>query len=189
MANTSKNVKNINTLSGSHFTFKLNNFPDLNFTIQTINLPGITGSPVKVSTPVGYTWQSQDTISYEFLSMSFIVDESLQNWISVYNWMRSLAPTHLNNAELVNQYKLWAKEKDLYGDGVLYILTNSLHWNVKISLKNIFPISLSGCNFSTQDSEDRKLFSKVSFAYDYYDIEVNPEYNEISVGDNKITGT
>lgn len=190
MANTSKHVKNINSLSSSHFVFKLDNFPDLNFTVQSCNLPGISGNPVMVPTSVGNTWQAQDKLQYEILTMSFIVDESLQNWLSVYHWLRALAPTHLIGAESLNQYKLWYdSNKPLYGNGVLFILTNSLHWNIKISLRNIFPISLSGLSFSTTDTSDRKLYSTINFAYDYYDIEVNPEYNDESVGDNKITGT
>lgn len=189
MANTSKHVKNINNLSGSHFTFKIVNFPDLNFTVQTCNLPGIVGSPVQVPTPVGMTWQAQDKISYEPFRIGFIVDESLQNWTSVFNWQRALAPTHIQDTETVNQYKTWQVQNELYSDAVLYILTNSLHINVKISLKNIFPISLSGLNFSVQDSNERKIFSDVTFAYDYYDIEFNSEYNSETVGDNKITGT
>ena len=187
MPNNSVNVHNISFASGSHYALKIDSFYDLNFTIQSVNLPGVSTSPKEVSTPVGPTFHAGDKLYYETLDIRFIIDESLQNWLSVYNWMRALSPTHMLDDVLKNKYNLWQADKELYSPATLYILTNSLHWNIKVSLQNIFPISLSGLPYDITNSEDTKIYSTVRFAFDYYDIEVNPEYNPLSVDNNVIS--
>lgn len=187
MSINSIGVHNLSFASGSHFDFKIDNFPDLNFTIQSANLPGVSTSPREVPTPVGPTYHAGDKLYYEILDINFIVDESLQNWLSVYNWMRALAPTHVIDAEAKSQYDLWKEEKDLYSTAVLYILTNSLNWNLKVTLHNIFPISLTGLPYRITNQEDEKIYSTVKFAFDYYDVEVNPNYNTLSVANNVIS--
>lgn len=187
MGITSKQVYNINNLSGSHFVFLLKDFPNLNFTIQNVNLPGVFGSMIQMPTPVGKFNAAMDKLEYETLMIEFLVDESLNNWREVYNWLRALAPTNLFTTS--NQYAQLkeARNGTLVTPGTLYILTNSLHINVKVEFKNMFPISLSGLDLSTQDTTDRKLHAKVQFAYDYFDISVNTEFNEKFVPDNIIS--
>lgn len=183
MSTNSINVYNTSNLSGSHFEFNVIGYDNLNFNIQTANLPSIQVNPKEVPTPVGATHVAGDKVQYETLELSFIVDESLNDWRECYNWMRALAPTHLDST-LYNQYTNY--DKDLYTSATLFILTNSLHVNVKCTFHNLFPISLTGLDFSTKDVEDRKLFSTVTFAYDYYDLEVNPIYNDKYILSNVI---
>ena len=183
MSTNSINVYNTSTLSGSHFEFNILGYDNLNFNVQTANLPSIQGNPKEIPTPVGSTHFAGDKVQYETLEISFIVDESLNDWREVYNWMRALAPSHLDSLAL-NQYSTYTK--DLYTSATLFILTNSLHVNVKCTFHNLFPISLTGLDFSTKDTEDRKLFSTVTFAYDYFDLEVNPIYNDTYVPSNVI---
>lgn len=178
MASNSLSVYNPSTLSGSHFTFSITGYPNLNFTLQTVNLPGVQTNPREIPTPVGSTHVAGDKLGYEPLIASFIVDETLNNWREMYGWMRALSPTNLiedEGALANNQYVTY--DKPLYSIGMLYILTNSLNINLKLKYTNLFPISLSGLQFSTQDKDDRKLFANVTFAYDYYDITVSESYN------------
>lgn len=185
MSISSKNVYNLNDLSGSHFTLHIHNYPNLNFTIQDVNLPSVFSTPIENPRPTGSFYVSQDKLSYEELVVSFIVDESLNNWREVYNWMRSLAPTHILGDDGLNQYKEKINSKEgLYSNATLFILTNSLNVNVKVYLKNIFPFALSGINFSVKNDDDVKLYSTVKFVYDYYDLEVSRNFNENAVPDN-----
>lgn len=185
MSVTSKGVYNINTVSGTNFVFILPNFPNLNFTVQSANLPGVFGSHIELPTPLGKFNNGYDKLEYESLMVEFLVDESLNNWREVYNWMRALAPTHLFSGS--NQYKLWKDaNKELASPATLYILTNSNNINIKVEFKNLFPISVSGIDFSAQDTTDVKKHAKVQFVYDWYDISVNDSYNDITVPGNAI---
>jgi len=185
MSNSSKNVYNLNDLSGSHFNLRINNYPNLNFTIQEVNLPSVFGNPVENPTSLGSIFFPYDKLNYEELTVSFIVDESLNNWREIYNWMRALAPTHMFSND--NQYEIKkSSDEGLYSGAELFILTNSLNLNLTVRFKNIFPFALSGFNFSTKDDDDRKIFSDVKFVYDYYDLEVNQTYNDSYVENNTI---
>lgn len=175
MSTNSINVYNTSTLSGSHFEFSIAGYDNLNFNVQTANLPSVRTNPKEVPTSIGSTHVAGDKLEYETLEISFIVDESMNDWRECYNWLRALATTNIIDAKLENQYVNY--DKDLYTSATLFILTNSLHINIKCTFYNLFPISLTGLDFSTKDTEDRKLFGTVIFAYDYYDLEVNNTYN------------
>jgi hypothetical protein len=176
MSTNSIKVYNTSTLSGSHFEFNVMGYDNLNFNVQTANLPAIQVNPREIITPVGSTHLAGDKVQYEILEISFIVDESLNSWRDIYNWLRALAPTNVIDASSQNQYVNY--DKDLYTSATLFILTNSLHVNLKCTFHNLFPITLTGLDFSTKDTEDRKLFATVTFAYDYYDLEINTLYNQ-----------
>jgi hypothetical protein len=186
MSSNSLNVFNTSTLSGSHFTFTIPEYNNLNFNIQTVNLPSVQSTPKELPTPVGPTHFAGDKLSYEVLEIGFIVDESLNDWREIYNWLRALATTNiLENSIITNQYVNY--DKPLYTSGTLLILTNSLHVNITCNFTNLFPISLTGINFSTKDVEDRKIFANAQFAFDTYDLKVNDIYNPNgSVDDNII---
>ncbi len=184
MASNSLNVFNTSTLSGSHFTFSIPSYENLNFNIQTANLPSVMTSPKEIITPVGSTHLAGDKLRYEVLEVGFIVDETLNDWREVYNWLRALATSNMIDAVNDNQYVTY--QKPLYTDAVLMILTNSLHVNLTCSFHNLFPISLSGIDFSTKDVEDRKIFANAQFAFDYYDLKVTPSYNPNGYVDDNI---
>jgi hypothetical protein len=186
MATNSIGVNNLNLSSGTNFLLTISNFSNLNFFIQSSNLPGVGTSPKIIPTPVGDSHHAGDHLQYETLDVKFIVDESLQNWLVLYNWLRALSPTHVIDAQGVNQYKDRLENGELYSPAVLYVTTNSNNLNVKITFNNLFPIRLSSLPFDVTYPDDKKIFANCSFAYDWYDIEVNPTYNPISEPDNVI---
>lgn len=184
MASNSLNVYNTSTLSGSHFTFTIPSYNNVNFNVQSVNLPSIMTTPKEVPTPVGPTHLAGDKLMYEYLEIGFIVDESLNDWREIYNWMRALSTSNIIDAQIENQYINY--DRPLYTDATLIMLTNSLHVNITCNFKNLFPTSLSGIDFSTKDTEDRKIFATVQFAYDYYDLKVNEYFNPNGYVDENI---
>ena len=172
-------VFNSSFLSGSHFQFAILEYPNLNFTVQSCNLPMIQTNPKEVATSTGFTHLAGDKLEYETLKISFIVDESLNNWMEIYAWLRALAPTHMLDKQTLNQYSNYPHP--LYSSGTLFLLTNALSVNITLTYAN-----LTGLQFTTQDTEDRKLFATVTFAYDFYDISVSDVYNSQHVPNNII---
>lgn len=178
MSTTSSKIYNPSFVSGSHFLLNISGFDNLNFNIQSCNLPAVTSNIRQITTPSGDTPYSGDHLDYEVFEISIIHDESLNAFKEIYNWIRALNPTHFLNDSEDNQYLNWEKNNgDLYRNASLFILTNSLHINVEVKFFNLFPFHISGLDFKTTDTEDRKLFSTISFAYSYYNIITNPEYN------------
>ena len=83
-----------------------------------------------------------------------MVDEDMNNYIEVFNWIQSNAKDHLS-----------AKH-----DIILSILSSHNNVNKQIKFINALPTSLGGVEFSTQATSIEYLQSTVSFRYDYFEI-------------------
>lgn len=184
----SNKVLNTSFLSGSHFTLSVKDLPDLEFNIQSCNLPGVSSEPVVAPVSTGYLKSAGDHLFYDDFEISFINDESLNAWSSVYKWQRAASPDNLLG-ENSNQYKQYIEEYgSVYREATLFVLTNSLNVNIVVNFFNIFPISLEGLQFSVTDTEDRKIISRVRFGYTHYELSFNSEYNiNGSFANNHIT--
>ena len=182
---SSNSVYNINNLSPVGFSFMIKRCPNLNWFIQDVNVPGISLGDASKYYATGKAAIPGDHIEYNELNITFVVDESLNNWRELYNWMRGLAPTAVNGD---NQYKyLENSDFGLTSDGSLVILTNSSNPNITMSFKDLFPMSLGDIHFSTTDTSLNPITVTASFRYSYFDFDiVNQEYNDNYVPVNKI---
>ena len=80
----------LNPLSPNGFQFAVQKLPDITFFCQQANLPGIMlGEPV-FATPFSTQPIPGDTLSYEPLELQFLVDENMQNYKVLYNWIVAL---------------------------------------------------------------------------------------------------
>lgn len=182
---TSQKVYNLNNLSPVGFSFLIKRCPNVNWFVQEVNLPGVTLGDSSKYYATGKAAIPGDNLEYNELTISFIVDESLNNWREIYNWMRGLAPTAIGGD---NQYKdLKASEFGLISDGNLVVLTNSSNPNISLSFKDLFPTSLSDVHFRTTDTTLDPITASVTFRYTHFDFDsINLEYNSKYVPENKI---
>ena len=81
---------NTSFLSPIGFKFQLNNFPAVNYFCQSASLPGISISSISVPTPLKAIDIAGDEVTFEELSIKFIVDENMKNWLSIYDWIIGL---------------------------------------------------------------------------------------------------
>ena len=73
------------------FRFKIAKLPQVEFFIQTVNLPGITlGEISDVPTPLYDYPMPGDKITYQSLDISFLVDENLNNYKELHDWLSGL---------------------------------------------------------------------------------------------------
>ena len=111
------------------------------------------------------------------LNLSFIVDEDLNNWTELYNWL-----TGLSSPERYSQYKdlkdkgtgtqaITGSRTSIYSDATLVILNSNMNQNHQILFKELFPTSLSALNFSTSSPDIDFITADVSFRYAYYNYE------------------
>lgn len=81
----------LNYLSANRLVMDINNLPNLSFTIQSHNLPGLELPAPKQPTPIVDIPQMGDKIKNEPLQVTFIVTEGLENWLEIRDWMTSNA--------------------------------------------------------------------------------------------------
>ena len=81
---------NISPLSPNGFMFSVTKLPQVDFFCQQVNLPGITlGSP-EFGNPFNVAPIPGETLTYDTLEVQFLVDESMQNYRAIYNWVVAL---------------------------------------------------------------------------------------------------
>ena len=146
--------------SPTQFKFGIHQLPKVEFFTVTANLPGISMDTVTVPNPFKDIPTVGEKLSYENLSITFQVDEYLENYISLHNWMKGIAfpsdrgqfrtfrdvtsntPAGGNtpSSDLVGKA---IPDRALYSDANLIILSNKNNPIVEVDFQNIFPVSLS----------------------------------------------
>jgi hypothetical protein len=117
-----------------------------------------------------------DKIVFGDLNLRFLVDENLENYMEIQNWIRGLGfPEKLSQfAELEDNGLVrgnYLKDRqNIYSDGTLQVLTSSQLPNFQVSFKDLFPYSLSTMTFDSTDTDIQYFTADVSFKYTIYNI-------------------
>ena len=90
---------NINYLSPIGFRFQITKFPEVNYFCQSANIPGISIGQIDLPTPTSTGYLAGDEVAFEELTISFVIDENMINWLSIYDWIISLGVPTLSDRE------------------------------------------------------------------------------------------
>ena len=151
-----------NYLANNKFVFLLRRCPTLTYFCQRANIPAISFGISAQSNPTGIAPIKRPGTQYTLddMSIGFMVDENMKNWLEIYNWMKSLGIYD-------SKYEI-LKEKDKVSDAILLILNSASNPILSVSFYNIFPISLSGIDFDASLPDTDPVLSMVTFAYTHY---------------------
>lgn len=149
-------TNNFNMLSPTGFrvTIESPKFSNLEYFITTCSLPTLSLAEAEAGFRNYQGFVPGDKITYDALDLTFMVDEDMNNYVEVFDWIQSNAKDQLS-----------AKH-----DIILSILSSHNNVNKQIKFVNAIPVSLSGVEFSTQATSIEYLQSTVSFRYDYFEI-------------------
>ena len=168
-----KQIQNRNYLSNVGFKFTLARFPKVDFFSNTANLPGLTLGTVNVPNYLKELPLAGDRLVFEDLTVQFIVDEQLENYLAVHNWMRGLGfPNSIEDfIDLVTDQDNTIEMDQQYSDGNLIILNNQFNSVAKVKFEGLFPVSLSGLQFDATNTDYQSLTATATFKYTIYNIE------------------
>tara|TARA_B100001175_G_C19498256_1_gene636577 strand:- start:1575 stop:2153 length:579 start_codon:yes stop_codon:yes gene_type:complete len=170
-------VSNKNFLSLVGFKFLLERCPKVDFYCNQANLPDLSlGSATQTSylrdIPV-----PGDKLMYGDLNLSFMVDEDMENYLQIYQWITSLGfPESIGQYdELRNEGSLLPEKSatDDYherSDATLMILNSNFNTSVKIKFRDLFPTSLSGIPFNSTVEDQQYFTAQTTFKYTMFDV-------------------
>lgn len=173
----SNHPDNKNFLSVTGFKFIIQRVKKVTFYCNAANLPGINLGTAVQSTYLKNIDVPGDKLTYQDLNIKFLVDENMENYIQLYDWM-----TGLGYPETVQQYQDLKKDaryfpsnnaKDPFNersDGTLQILTSNYNPSVNVVFKDLFPTSLSTLPFDATVADQQYLTAEATFKYTIYDI-------------------
>jgi hypothetical protein len=161
---------NRNFLSPLNFKFQIKKAPHVNFFIQKVNIPTISLTPAVSPNPFVNIPLPGEHLTYGELQITFKVDEDLQNYLEIHNWL-----TALGKPEEFAQYKNIADKKEWTGEGIysdisVIVLSSTKSANYDIVYVDGYPTSLSGLEFNTVDSDVNYITATAAFKYTYYNI-------------------
>lgn len=150
-----------NTARPNNYKLTFQKLPNTMFHLQNVTLPTVTMQEVDVSNPM-LEWQLPDThISYANLDVSFLIDESFSNWNEIHAWMMEIWNPESGGS--TNDLR------NLHTEATLHILSNNGNSIKEIEFHNIFPISLSAVEMTTQ-AEAEPIICDVEFSYTHFNM-------------------
>ena len=164
----------VNPLSPTGFQFSIRKLPELTYFAQQVNLPGLTLGMPEQNTPFSVAPIPGEMLTYDALTVQFMVDESMRNYKAIHNWLVGLGFPEDNE-----QYKdiISAQSDPLtsssetmknYSDATLEILGSNNTSIQTIQFVDLFPISLDSLIFQSNDSDVTYIIGNANFRYSYY---------------------
>ena len=175
--------------SPTQFRFVINQLPKVEYFTVAGNIPGITLDEIELGTPLKNIPLMGNKLTYEDLSITFIVDEDLLNYIEMHTWLTAIgfpkdksqfrnfrsatsnvASATRGESNDIGDVKPSTPERSMYSDAVMTILTNKNNPVVECRFADVFPTSLSGLTYSQNQTDVDYLTAEVNFKYQIYEI-------------------
>ena len=145
---TESQPTNLNQLNVVSFDVTFSRQPAVQYFCQRISLPTIVLGETNEPSPFLNLPLEGDTLTFEALSLSFIIDEDLQNYIEIYNWMTALGfQRDYAQFAVLQEPEAASNTLSKYSDLTLVIHTNKSNPNYKIKFTDVFPTSISSIQF------------------------------------------
>ncbi len=172
----SKQIQNRNFLSPVGFKFSLSKEPKVSFFCNSARIPEITLSLVQQPSYLKDLDIPGGKVQYGDLSLRFLVDEDMQNYMAIHDWITGLGfPESTEQyANLITNEDGTQDSKKAFSDGSLYILDSSYNTTAIVKFKDLFPMSLSSLEFDATQTDVQYFTADVSFKYTIYNINTNP---------------
>ena len=175
--------------SPTQFRFLINQLPKVQYFTVAANIPGITLGEGVFNTPLKDIPLLGDKLTYEDLTITFIVDENLENYIEMHTWLTgigfpkdrsqfkdfrsttsNMSTTTRGESKDIGDVRATTPELAMTSDSVMTILTNKNNPVVECRFKDVFPTSLSGLTYSQNQTDVEYLTAEVNFKYQIYEI-------------------
>jgi len=165
-------IQNRNFLSPVGFKFTLSKEPKAAFFCNSAKIPEITLGTELQPTYLKDLDIPGNKILYQDLSIRFLVDENMQNYMSIHNWITGLGfpETPQQYEDLTTNDQGLRDPKEAFSDGSLYILNSNYNTTAVVKFKDLFPISLSSLEFNSTATDVQYFTADVSFKYTVYNI-------------------
>lgn len=168
---------NRNFLSPVGFKFNLEKAPKVDFYSNAANIPAISlGSAIQTRYGKNIDVPG-DKMSFSDFNLRFLVDENLENYMEIWNWMTGLGfPYSLGQYDDLQKSTLYdqngPKTTEFYeqSDATLQILGSNFTTTASVIFSGMYPVSLSSLDFDATEENINYFTAQVTFKYTYFRI-------------------
>ena len=161
---------NINPLQSNGFLFGIQKLPEVNYFCQEVTLPSLDLPYAAMDTPLSRVHVPGDKIDFGDLSLTFLLDEDMVNYVALHNWL-----VGLGFPENREQYALFVADGipslKASSDAVLQILNSANNVSKTIRFVDVIPTSISQVTLQSTTTDTTYITATATFKYSYYKFE------------------
>ena len=165
-------IQNRNFLSPVGFKFSLAKEPKASFFCNSARIPEISlGTAVQPSYLKDVDVPG-DKLTYGDFTLRFLVDENLENYMSIHNWLTGLGypESTQDYRDLITNDRGITDPKEAFSDGSLHILNSNFRDTAIVKFRDLFPVFLTSLEFEATEADTTYFTAEVTFKYTVYNI-------------------
>jgi hypothetical protein len=190
MASVKRQPDKLDYASPTQFRFGIHQLPKVEFFSTAATIPAIALSDVIVPTAFKSIPMMGDQLTYDNLAISFIVDEYLENYLSIHEWMTAIGfpknrtqfsqfksntsntpSTASSPSRDIGDVQKPTSANALFSDATLTVLSNKNNPIVNVFFRDLYPIAMTGLSYNQAATDVEYLTAEITFAYQLYEIE------------------
>lgn len=161
-------TENFNYMQPTSFKLVIDrrNYPNLEFFCQNVTHPGMIMNPVElpVRRLAGLPFPG-DTLTFNELSTNILLDENLESYTEMFNWIRRLLENNMFNRNASGK-----SSQPNYADITLSILSSHNNQTKQVRYIDCVPTSLGDINFESTSSGQEFITFAASFRFNYFEL-------------------
>ena len=189
MVTVARQPTKLDYASPTQFKFSINQLPKVEFFTVSANIPDLSLSDVVIPTPFKPIPVLGQNLTYGNLSITFIVDEFLENYRELHEWLtgigfpkdrKQFSEFRSNTANRgtasatpvqdVGKVGKSVSDSAMFSDATLTVLSNKNNPIVEVRFSSMYPVSLGALEFSQQASDVEYMTVQADFTYQLYEI-------------------
>ena len=168
-----KQIQNRNFLSNVGFKFNLAKFPKVDFFSNSARIPELNLELTRQPSYLKNIDIPGERLTYGDLTLRFLVDENMENYISVYTWLKGLGFPESTKEfkDLTTDRDGIRDPKEAFCDGTLRILNSNYREVAQVKFRDLFPTSLTSLDFDATNTDVQFFQAEATFKYTIYNLE------------------
>ena len=167
-----KQIQNRNFLAPVGFKFILAKYPKVSFFSNSARIPEISlGTAIQPSYLKDIDVPGEK-LTYGDLVIRFLVDENMQNYMAVHNWLKGIGfpETPQQFKDQVTDVDGIKDEKEVFSDGSLHILNSNFQDVAIVRFNDLFPVGLTSLEFDATETDINYFTAEATMRYTVYNI-------------------
>lgn len=168
-----KTPPTISLLSPNGFLFGVQKYPELTYFLQEVQLPSIQMGESIMGTSVHDIKTPGDTLVFDDLTVTFLVDEHMDNYTRLQDWMFGLG-FPIDHEQSIRYFASARNAQSrtpaakMVSDCFLTILSSDNLPVRKFTFIDAFPTSLSGISMQSTGTDVPYVVGTLTLAYSYF---------------------
>lgn len=139
-------------------------YPNLEFFAQTVSHPDVSLTGVRNPFPrIGNVAMPGDTLEYSELNVQFLLDENIEAYTELYDWMKEIVNEKFEPQQSRSQ--VVRKQDPTQNDIIISVLTSNNTPQKRITYNGCSPTSISGLELNAVASTVEYLTFNASFSF------------------------